>query len=691
MSSAALKRAGLVSCGGACIVAPLVVFLALPPFYSGIWVQVETVAVAIHLCAAAAGIGLLLLALADEHEIGRIAAHPLVILPLLAFLWSVATLPVIDLPSVSWFGAPEHRMGAVIILDFAALTAAAIVVRGYRRLWLAVVGMAVISALGTLLAPMAAVVTALTGLDLPEGKELSPYFFSDYRAFYALYVVVLIISLETRWRRLAWAAALGLGAVLLYASHNKAAVGYAAVLLPAYALLCLWVRDDDKLRRIGAWGAALLPIALTVLLYAVGMVVLARARAGDAPAQFLLDSIPTVWSRALMTHLAVVAFAADNGALLTGFGWGHFGEVLLRHLNEIPVRLYISHGAQSIPFWDAVHRFDFHSHNLFVESLLAGGIVGLGLALAWTAAIAYFARESLVGVAGAFALIFAALGTFWFQMPVSVPVLTLAVAALAGNHEVPVSAPLRRAAVILLCGIGPLIQIASAAAGITLAQRGAAEADAIREVRAVANQEKEKCRLFVIDSGIGDAYLAWLFQGYVDTLIRRFEAREPIGADHVARLRRLLCTTDRRLAETDSLTLLVTGLSSRAGLVFQLRDPAVASVLSPYRDNWGERMERLLELAPRRTDLATAYLNWLLAQGREREVLGFAERLLARDPGDPVGLWFSGSVLLGDSRHAAEGMARLRRSLDQGIADILPISAELLQSIRAPSSPSDRK
>lgn len=691
MTSVILKRAGLSFCGGACVLSPLAVFLALPPFYSGIWVQVETVVVAIHLCAATAALGLLLLACGGQaRAVERIVCQPVVVVLLLAFVWSVATLPFVDLPSISWFGAPEHGMGAIIILDLAALLAAAIAIRAYPRLWYAVVAAALISAFATLLAPVAAVVGALTGLALPQGRELSPYFFSDYRAFYALYVAVLLASLDVRWRRAAWVAALAVGGLLLYASHNKAAIGYAAAILPTYAAVRWWARDDDTLRRIGAWSAMLLPIVLTILVYGAGMVVLGRAQSGDALAQSLLDGVPTVWSRALMTHLALVAIAAAPASLVSGYGWGHFGEVLLRHLNEVPVRLYLTYGTKSVPFWDAVSRFDFHSHNLFVESLLAGGIIGVGLALAWMAAIAYSARDGMVGIAGVFALLYAAVGTFWFQMPVSVPVMALALAALAGDQVLPISASLRRAIFIFLCGIGPVLQIASAATGAAMAARGGEEARANRDPSSAAAQSDEECRVFAVDSGIGDAYLAWLTRHYFGHLAEDSARGKVVNDARAARLRRYLCATDRRLAETASLRLMVTSLNVRAGLVFHFDDPVVSALVAPYRDNWGQRLERLLTLAPGRTDLATAYMNWLLAEGKEGDLLAVAERLLSGDPNDRVGLWFSGIVLIGESGREADGMARLRRSLDNGIEDILPIDADLLKAIRPPVGAGDR-
>ena len=679
----ALDKTGSLLCGAGCAVSPLVVFLAMPPFYSGIWVQVETVVVALHIISAMAGFGLLLLAVSGSKEAKRAVTHPFAVLPLLAAAWTAALLPFIDQPSLSWFGAPELRMGGLAMLDLAVLTAAAIAVRQRRVVWRVVVCSAVVATLGTLLSPFANAFAAIAGTTFTYGREVSPYFFSDYRAFYAVFIAVLIIGLDVPYRKIAWAAALLLGAVVLYASHNKAAIGYSAVIIPAVFLFRRMVGDDGAFRKLGAWAAGLAPVALTGLIYAVGMAVLAGAKSGDPLARTLIEGVPTLWSRSLMTDLVLESFADAPRSLLTGLGWGHFGETLLRHLNEMPVRLYIvSIGSKDLPFWDAVIRFDFHSHNVFVESLMAGGGIGLILSLAYMAAIPLFARDDGIALAIAFALVLGAVGTFWFQMPVSVPLMALAVASLAGARTISLPLRVRPVLIVVFCGIGPITQLTGAFAGIAMAEQGGMETRANNTPPTETASPSPDCRPFTAATGIGDAHLGWLLQNYVGRLSAPLQNGEALSEPQVARLARYLCATDRRLSESRSLRLFVATLNERATLVFQFDRPEIAAILAPYLENWGERMERLLELAPRRTDLATAYMNWLLAQGREEELLRFAERLLSVNPQDPVGLWFSGTVLLARPERAAEGLSRMRRSLEMGIRKFMPIEGKILEAIR---------
>ena len=64
-------------------------------------------------------------------------------------------------------------------------------------------------------------------------------------------------------------------------------------------------------------------------------------------------------------------------------------------------------------------------------------------------------------------------------------------------------------------------------------------------------------------------------------------------------------------------------------------------------------------------------------------MLALASRILAADRGDPVGLWFSGTVLIATPETAAEGITRMRRALDLGLERVMPVDAALKNQIRS--------
>ena len=68
---------------------PLVIFLALPPFYNGIWVQVEGAMPWLHLLSAAAAAAIAGLAARGDAEILATLRHPLFLVPVLTALLSL--------------------------------------------------------------------------------------------------------------------------------------------------------------------------------------------------------------------------------------------------------------------------------------------------------------------------------------------------------------------------------------------------------------------------------------------------------------------------------------------------------------------------------------------------------------------------------------------------------------------------
>ena len=101
-----------------------------------------------------------------------------------------------------------------------------------------------------------------------------------------------------------------------------------------------------------------------------------------------------------------------------------------------------------------------------------------------------------------------------------------------------------------------------------------------------------------------------------------------------------------------------------------------------YLATWGTHVAALLERAPARTDLAIPYFIWLLESGREEALLDVTERILALNPRDPAGLWFSGIVLAGRPSTVEVGLTRMRQSLAEGIERFMPVDANIQEALR---------
>lgn len=673
----AAAAAGVLFLKGGFTLALLVVFASLPPFRVGVWFQTEPMTIAFAASSGATAIGLLLLSVARPRPVLRLLVHPFALLPLGMAAWSLAVAPWAEVPVLSVVGGPEMGQGTIWFLNLAVLVVAAgLLYRSRRhRRWLASL------ALGA--AAVAAALTAyeryLTGA-VPKWAW-SPFFFPDYLAFFGIFAIVVAETWLAARRPAARAAGRVFGLAVIAASAN-----WSAMVLVAVAGLLVVATE-----RIVAPGPRLKRLLLSAAVFAVPAV----AMIGVATIAYLGSRFQfpyTQWSRHVLNKMAIEVFSDAPLRLLTGFGWGHFVDVVIAHAAQGGVRLY--GGSNFGPNWDAISLAYFHSHNALVEAVLSAGVVALALAWLAPAAIPLFARAKHVALAGGFGFVLAGLETVWFQFPVSLPLLAMALGGLArplrprfARFDAAVARRIVGAALVpalLLEAFALRVYV-----GDAIEYRDALYYDdELTEADATKGRD---CATAFADRGRGGIHLAWLLGNYASRLAKRVEANEPIGEREVARLRLYICATEHRFDERVSLRLPVAALLVRSELAYDLNHPELRAIAGPHLESWGSRLDRVLKRAPRRSDLAIPYLSWLLERSDEREILRATGRILASDPLDPVGLWFSGAVLLGIPARADEGVARMKRSVAAGIERFMPVSPELMGRILKAPGPRDSR
>ena len=179
----------------------------------------------------------------------------------------------------------------------------------------------------------------------------------------------------------------------------------------------------------------------------------------------------------------------------------------------------------------------------------------------------------------------------------------------------------------------------------------------------------------------GQYHFSEIMRTYHEHIEAILKSERRLAPWQVARLERLMDEADQRVRAGGPLHVATRALNARSGLVFLDRRAELGGLFEARLQNWGEILDLVLVRYPRREDLAVAYHLWLLKTGRERELLERSEKLLAYNPQSAIGLWFSGVVLLNDSNRAQEGMARLRRALENGIEMVMPVEQTLKNAI----------
>lgn len=653
---------------------PLVIFLALPPFYNGIWVQVEGAMPWLHLLSGLAATALAWLAARGDEGVLASIRHPLFLIPAATAVLSLALLPWTTLWGLSVFGSPEHGFGALAFLDTAVLTAA--MMSAWRR-----PGWRMVIVISVTVTTAAAFI--LDGLFRGE-RSWAPFFFSDYLAFYALYAFVVIAAWmggrEIALARTRFVILALLFASLILLSGNKAALLSGAIALAA--LMLFWkLRHNWRL-----WlSVALFPVLIggaTVLIGPLWEESFRRTlttEIGIRPlADLIISSWPSLWSRAMLLIVGAQALIDEPSRLVVGIGWGHYSEALLTNLTIVDGRLQEFIG-KSRTYWDAIQRSDFHSHNNYLEQLLSLGVAGLFLAIYYLYAVLRAARGETLRLAVFFVLFLGTLQSFWFQMPHGLPVMAAALAAI-------VSAPSQRAdgqnsghnKGIYGAALSALIA-AALFAGSLASNMAANSAAAALAANRNTGTPAASMAFEGAAAGLDEIYQTALLQNAFARLAAEKAQSGQITPGSAGRLKILLAPVLERSPDIKSAALTISVVNVLAGL--QFRFPDLARQIPNSREKYLALTEMMLARLPRRSDLAIPYFNLLIRDDQEPRALATAERILAGNRQDAVALWFSGIIMLAGPKNADQGLARMRRALDFGIRKRIPIAAPLLRQL----------
>lgn len=653
--------------GTAVLILSLFIFvLATPPFAYGIWFQTEPVTVGLLATGAAAGVCLLLLDVTG-HSISLLFVRWHVRL-LLAFLaWNALVSVLQDFPGRTWFGTPETGEGIFSFLALAMLMLLAMALWSYRVPRLMLVVAAVLSAV------------MIGGMDalLPWESPWRPEKYAGYAGTVGPPVVMIVAGAFRRagWRALVAAVACGLAPVAF--SGNKTAVVLLCVVGPALFLpVRWWVRRVavERARRMLGW----LPVAALLLTCAA----IAGAMAyGD------YDPLYSVRSRGLLIWAGVLALGDKPLALLTGFGWGSYNDVLYHH-NYLPGVHGFLNGVWD-PNWEGIGAGAFHVHNDIFEAVLDGGAIGGALYLSFFVAIVAGARRGMlsIGAVGWF-LVLGSL-CFWYPFMLCYPFLALAVAATTAQFGVLRSpTPLPMETWMRGLGLGAIVVLAGACLMTAADAR-------MGDDRLVALNRQNPAEIpafgaFPPDHGRGGVHLWWLAlseAAFVGGQLAAGHSPTPAQAQWSGRL----------LDEVDAwseagragVRLRALTLALRNDLIAGHEHTALAALRERELPRWEPAMLRIVRLSPDRTDVAVPFLAFLAVTKQYSRIAGTCSQIFAVHPRDRVCLWYTGIARLSDPATVQAGLADMRDALAKHVETVVPVR-DAARDVVLTNAPADR-
>ena len=651
------------------------VFLALPPLSFGIWNQAEPIFVANHIGAGLAAFGLALLTF-RYRQIRHRLVHPFLLVPLALAAWSFFGSFFQKLPWVTVYGSPELGEGVLWYLELAVLIATGLVLKKFRRARLFLVAVA------GAVTVIVSVATAISFYVVPF--RMIPYFFSDYLAFYAVFLAAIIFGMARPRSGLAVAIVCSAVAAIVIVSNNNAGMAALFGLAPlAWLILSRRKLGVRGARTLGAVGIAAIVLVGTAVEWKVDFESLAKV---EGKIGSLANSVV---ARHHLLKMVGDAIEQDPAILSVGSGWGTFSDHFAIHLPIDWVRTRDDPEARAMfgqkGVWDSVQRVDFHSHNVVSESLIGAGLPGTVLAVFFFAMLPLWSGRRRIPLAGALGAAAGGISVFWFQLPASLSMMALAWAALGG----PPPSWSRRlnwrvASTALLIAIGALL-LARGVSAYRFAYYAFFYAPSL-SAKAEMDGGLRQCPFAFEDEGRGGFHLAHRLRAVTSFTVSRLRDGEPVSDELVAHLRGIICAAEKYIDQNPtSIRLKIAAIAARADLVFAPPYPRIEKIASAYATDWKSRLEEVLREAPRRTDLAAPYLLMLLRDGKEREYRKLADALYRRNPSDPVALWFSGIAMLNDDATAVTGARRMKEALDGGLERLVPVDREVKKRILSES------
>lgn len=637
----------------------------------GLWRQTEVPTAIIHFGAAFVALILGVLVFQKDEETIGLFRHPAVLAIFAIALFTAAVAPFSDSPWRSIHGTLKHGIGALWHFELALFViASALVLRSRASLFFE----------GALVVSTAAVIVLHA---LPEELVGWPMSFPEWVGLLAAAVSFVVVS--RRWQlvsvRSAVALALFVGGI--YVSENRAAMLAAAAALvivcacraPRFSSLF----SSSKRRFAFLVGAGL---AGVIVMSAVAPLVekVAEHTPGYSGTEMILSDNPldrhslqngpfgTLWSRSHMVLMVLRDLAANPSDFLTGQGWGSFATVYEHHAREVPGRLFpTSIPTASLTYWDAQQTADFHSHNLPIETLLSGGFVALVL---WFVAVGSLAATSRTGLVAATGIMVGAL--FWFP----VNHMTIAIAALVACGVAPVAVSKKAANTASLVVAIPIALVCAVfmTAGAQIMTLAKVEHDERYFPAIEAENDPATCSTISTVMLPEDDVNISLYEVLTQRILRSSNRPKEIY-ERTTNLLNLTCTLRRYYETSNNIVALVTSLEKRAVLVGI--GPASYGPMVNDIVNWGKDVDRLLELAPQRTEHVVPYLSALLQRSKnEKLITAELDRFIAKlPPSDPVTVYVEAirAKHNGDEQGYRE---KLKKAVSMGYANVFAITVE---------------
>lgn len=391
------------------------------------------------------------------------------------------------------------------------------------------------------------------------------------------------------------------------------------------------------------------------------------------------QSIPT---RVILNHVALTAIAEEPSRLILGKGWGQFQDDFFKHALVRGIRVYTN--GYHFPNWHLIRGYNYHTHNMAAETLLALGLVGFLLWLAMPIVAAgrlpdrYFWRVMpvFVGVT--------VLQHFWFAVPQTVPFQALSWFVLMRKIRFPNTRriAIAKAPIITLALIFAALLMLSAKIQYQTVQYNMRLADPFGKF---SDGSMVTTDYMKTDIARGGSHLRAQFINYTKRLALNYERVTP---DHIELYMRYI-EASKAMSDTPTI-----GAYNAAALLYGynvalsgLHHPIYLPIKQEAAENYPHYALLHTKRAPKREDIIAPLLYALYNMKDDPEherALELAQQLLEVNPSHRSALWVAGKIMAQKKGYEQQGLEMMRAALAMGADRIYLITnAEIIDVMSA--------
>lgn len=381
--------------------------------------------------------------------------------------------------------------------------------------------------------------------------------------------------------------------------------------------------------------------------------------------------IGTIWSRSYLVRVLIDDLIETPSALITGHGYGGYEAAYERHSRDLPGRNFL----QPVPsasrtYWDGHHKADFHSHNMTAEILFSVGVFGLAF---WLLAFALMAAASKRGFYITLAL--TVYGTFWF--PINHATAFIALAFTLGMGTLTVSSSRRSYLINGLAPLGYAVSIGLLFFTFMFGQLIRLETYERHFYQIKPRTDLASCGLYKINF-FPENEVTWSLYTILTRAVAASSKPAQLVYDNSSLFTAYSCLMRHYSDKKPDIVTLVLSLKER-GQIVPLGTMTYGALTQDIL-SWGADIDKLLTVAPRRTEFLAPYITTLATRSGKSAMMEINRYLPRLADNDPIKeyLLYQRALLLKDDVGQKEHM---QKSVDLGFANLWIVSPEMVKEL----------